>query len=85
MINEKNVIIMKIPYPMINGGLALKPHMYICKKSQSTNHEFIKCQTLKPYMLTSNIMQHYWDFYRPQDKEFPSPGAFLCRDFFNLI
>ena len=24
-------------------------------------------------------------FYRPQDKEFPSPGAFLCRDFFNLI
>ena len=61
MINEKNVIIMKIPYPMINGGLALKPHIYICKKSQSTNHEFIKCQTLKPYMLTSNIMQHYWD------------------------
>ena len=61
MIDEKDVIRMKIPYPTIQGGLAAKSHMYICKKSQVPNHEFIKCQTLKPYMLYQNIMQHYYD------------------------
>lgn len=52
---------MKIPYPNMNGNLAFKPHMYICKKSDAPLHEFIKCQTLKPYMLNSNIIKHYYD------------------------
>lgn len=61
MINKKDVIRMKVPYPSVSGGLALNPHMYICKTALGTMHEFIKCQTLKPYMLINNVMLHYWD------------------------
>lgn len=52
---------MKIPYPTINSGLAAKPHMYICKTSTSQRHEFVKCQTLKPKMIGSNLLKHYCD------------------------
>ena len=52
---------MKVPYPTINDGMALSAHMYICRQSDSLLHEFVKCQTLKPYMLINNPMRHYWD------------------------
>ena len=61
LINTKDVIRMKIPYPSINSGLAAKAHMYICKTSDSLRHEFIKCQTLKPSMLGSDLIKHYCD------------------------
>lgn len=61
MISEKDVVRMKVPYPSISDGLALSSHMYICKTVNSTIREFVKCQTLKPYMLTNNTMQHYCD------------------------
>ena len=63
MINEREVIRIKIPYPTLQSNLALNAHMYICKKIDNTIHEFIKCQTLKPYMLTQNIMKHFCDEY----------------------
>lgn len=61
MINAKDVIRMKIPYPSIHDSLALNSHMYICKNANSSLREFVKCQTLKPYMLISGTMQHYCD------------------------
>lgn len=61
MINTKDVIRMKVPYPSVNAGLAVAAHMYICKTSASPKYEYIKCQTLKPYMLTGTQMTHYRD------------------------
>ena len=52
---------MKIPYPSINSALAVAAHMYICKENINHRYEYIKCQTLKPYMLCGNQMQHYYD------------------------
>ena len=52
---------MKIPYPSINDKLATSSHMYICRNDIVDNYEFVKCQTLKPYMIYKNTMQHYWD------------------------
>lgn len=52
---------MKVPYPSVSGDLALNPHMYICKNVNAPKYEFVKCQTLKPYMLYRNTMKHYCD------------------------
>lgn len=52
---------MKVPYPSIADGMAMSSHMYICNKRSGTNYEYIKCQTLKPYMLSYNPMVHYHD------------------------
>ena len=61
MIRERNVLRMKIPFPSISCELACSPHMYICIKSASPDYKFVKCQTLKPYMLTKGTMKHYCD------------------------
>ena len=50
-----------MPFPDISSTLAVSAHMYICQNAESSNYQFVKCQTLKPYMLTQNIMRHYWD------------------------
>ncbi len=60
MIHEKDVIRMKIPYPGISDKLAVSSHMYICKAT-SPEYEYIKCQTLKPYMMTKAVFRHYVD------------------------
>ena len=52
---------MKIPYPGIQSGLALKTHMYICKETDAKMYEYIKCQSLKPIMLTRTTMRHFYD------------------------
>ena len=52
---------MKVPFPNISSQLAIKSHMYICKDSAHPSYGFIKCQTLKPYMLTTSIIKHYVD------------------------
>ena len=61
MIKQKDVIRMKVPYPSINGGMAMASHMYICKSQSGTEYKYVKCQTLKPYMLINNPMIHYHD------------------------
>lgn len=61
MINVRDVVRMKVPYPSISDGMALASHMYICHKHMGIDYEYIKCQTLKPYMLTHNPMKHYQD------------------------
>lgn len=61
MISPKDVITMRIPYPSIQDGLALAAHMYICRDKSGHHCEFVKCQTLKPKMLTSNLVRHFID------------------------
>jgi len=53
LIEEKDVVTMRIPYPSIDSGLAVSTHMYICTKN-SVEKKFVKCQTLKPYHLLKN-------------------------------
>lgn len=52
---------MKVPYPTINDSLAVNSHMYICHMVNGGIYEFVKCQTLKPYMLKNNVLRHYLD------------------------
>lgn len=61
MINKKDVIRMKVPYPSVSSKLALNSHMYICKTVSGSLREFVKCQTLKPYMLINDVILHYCD------------------------
>lgn len=50
MINKREVINLKLPFPNIDSGLAKKRHMYICKDSKP-NYSFIKSQTFKASIL----------------------------------
>lgn len=52
---------MKIPFPSISDKLAVQAHMYICGKDSNPNYGFVKCQTLKPYMLGNSEFSHYVD------------------------
>lgn len=61
MINTKDVLRLKVPYPSINDELAIQAHMYICVKTNAPNYEFVKCQTLKPKMIMNRNYKHYVD------------------------
>ena len=61
MINERNVIRMKFPYPSVSSRLAVQAHMYICKSAEQPRFSFVKCQTLKPYKLINNPLKHFID------------------------
>lgn len=61
MIKRNDVVRIKMPFPDISSDLALSSHMYICHNAYGTTVQFVKCQTLKPYMLSSSVMKHYWD------------------------
>ena len=52
---------MKIPFPSINSTLAVSSHMYICIRSEGKLYDFVKCQTLKTYMLINQVIQNYCD------------------------
>lgn len=51
MINSKDVIRLKIPYPNISSNLAMQAHMYICYEVGNSN-KLIKAQTYKPILET---------------------------------
>ena len=61
LIKERDVIRVKVPFPSIDSDLAVQAHMYICGQDSAPNYGFIKCQTLKPYMINSDIIAHYID------------------------
>ncbi len=61
MISRKDVIRVRMPFPDISSDLAITSHMYICRQVDGTTYRFVKCQTLKPQMLGSGLMRHYWD------------------------
>lgn len=61
LINRSDVVRIKMPFPDISSDLAVNSHMYICRVADGNTFCFVKCQTLKPYMLISTPMRHYWD------------------------
>jgi len=61
LINPKDVVRIKVPYPDISSELAVTTHMYICHCTSGNTVKFVKCQTLKPYMLLNSPIKHYWD------------------------
>lgn len=61
LINQRDVIRMKIPYPGIESGLAVASHMYICKGVNGNLYQYVKCQTLKPGMMSRNMLKHFVD------------------------
>jgi len=61
LINQRDVIRMRILYLSISAKLAVSSHMYICKEANNGRYEYVKCQTLKPNMLTGNMIRHFVD------------------------
>ncbi|GAA5414333.1 hypothetical protein UREOM_0440 [Ureaplasma sp. OM1] len=61
MINPKDVITMKIPFPSISDKLAVSSHMYICRRHDGATYEYVKCQTKKPCMLYKSPISNYLD------------------------
>lgn len=54
MISEKDVVRIKLPFPHINAGLAVRSHMYVCiKKGESK--ELVASQTYKTEHLKSDV------------------------------
>lgn len=47
MINSKDVIRLKMPFPNINSKLAVSSHMYVCYTHITNNYGLVKCQTFK--------------------------------------
>ena len=45
---------MRIPFPLIDSGLAVIPHMYVCLNKSGDTKNFVKCQSLKPRHLGKN-------------------------------
>ncbi len=77
---------MKVPYPNMNSNLAIQAHMYICRTADFNNYKFIKCQTLKPYMLYSNPINNYHDEYPDENRNpFTRPTRIDCDKIFNSI
>lgn len=88
MIREKDVITMKLPYPNINSKLATNSHMYICRSVNNNKHKFLKCQTLKPYMLKaeSNPITSYHDESPdPNRNPFNKKTRIDCDKIFNSL
>ena len=74
---------MKVPFPSISDRLAAQAHMYICGKDINPEYGFIKCQTLKPYMLKCSVIAHYVDeIADPSRNPFGRPSRIDCDKFF---
>lgn len=83
MISERAVIRMKVPYPSISGALAVQSHMYICETAEHPRYHFVKCQTLKPFMLNCNVIKHYCDEVPDMSRNpFKAPTRIDCDKLF---
>ncbi|MCL1896777.1 MAG: hypothetical protein FWG03_09540 [Clostridiales bacterium] len=47
MIEKKEVVHVKVPYPDISPGLAKRVHTYICAKKAYAAKRLVKCQSMK--------------------------------------
>lgn len=56
MINVKDVITLRVPYPDVTSELAKKSHMYICIETSSPLCRLVKCQSFKPYHSLKNSL-----------------------------
>lgn len=48
---------MRVPFPTIDGELAVSSHMYICIQ-EGVNKQFVKCQTFKPLHLVPDKLPY---------------------------
>ena len=79
---------MKLPYPNINSKLATNSHMYICRSVNNNKHKFLKCQTLKPYMLKAEsnpIISYLDESPDPNRNPFKKKTRIDCDKIFNSI
>ena len=44
MIDRKDVVTIRIPFPNISSDLAVRSHMYICHHTKQRLKKFVKCQ-----------------------------------------
>lgn len=61
MIDRKDVVTIRIPFPNISSDLAVRSHMYICHHTKQRLKKFVKCQSLKPHMLANKTIKHFID------------------------
>ena len=54
MIDIKDVVTLRVPFPSMNDQLAQKAHMYICVSKDDPRKELVKCQTFKVSMVTNS-------------------------------
>lgn len=60
MINARDVVTLKVPFPDISSELALKAHMYICYQRDDGKKQLVKCQTFKfGIIMGKNALRHY--------------------------
>lgn len=51
MIDVKDVVRIKLPFPNSTSGLAMSAHMYICLR-RGAEKTMVKCQTMRPTFLS---------------------------------
>ncbi|MDF7639207.1 hypothetical protein PT285_07310 [Lactobacillus sp. ESL0791] len=82
MINQQDVITIKLPFPNISSDLAVTAHMYICDKRNKDDYFFVECQTFrnKFYHLHNYIIE------RADITRNPFKNTFLidCDKLFNI-
>lgn len=86
MINAKDVITLKIPYPSIDSDLAIQSHMYICKDYNNHEYQFFKCQSWKPYMINNPDFQNFIHVLPDNNKNpFRRKTSICCDKLFRTI
>lgn len=85
MIEVRNVVTIKIPFPDINSDLANVPHMYICLEKQAEIKELLKCQTFKNEMIINNVTKNYvCENPNPERNPFNKPTLIDCDKIFKV-
>ena len=60
LINERDVVRLKIPFPNMTSALAYSSHMYICYEKSDSVQRLVKCQTYKLSVIMGiNAIKHY--------------------------
>jgi len=79
MIEKKDVIRMRIPFPKTDAKLARKAHMYICIENNYPK-KFLKCQTETPNRVRSNSPPYQYIKTMPDihHNPFSSPTLIDC-------
>ncbi|MGJ9460272.1 hypothetical protein [Oceanobacillus sp. CF4.6] len=73
MIDQKDVVRMRVPFPNLDSKLAVQAHMYVCVDS-GTQKEFVKCQTFKPTHLIRSKPPYRCIVETPDIKRNPFQG-----------
>ncbi len=66
MIDERDVITVRLPFPDISSTLAVQAHMYICNQNKNGRKKLLKAQTYKANLekVVDNFVREYPDINR---------------------